>query len=147
MPMSEQHETAAPHCVKCGYNLTGLPDRGRCPECGNSFDAARREPEPQKPALLISFLGPPTLIGVGTLLGLYGTSIVALVWIVINAVTMATWQARWTRFDAIRRRKPPLSSALVLAQAVALAIVLVIVQAIVCAMVLFCMQPAAYRWW
>ena len=24
------------HCVRCGYNLTGLPD-ARCPECGTQF--------------------------------------------------------------------------------------------------------------
>jgi hypothetical protein len=26
-------------CVKCGYNLTGLPEP-RCPECGTEFDSA-----------------------------------------------------------------------------------------------------------
>lgn len=26
----------------CGYSLTGLPDRGICPECGRPYDKARR---------------------------------------------------------------------------------------------------------
>lgn len=25
-------------CAKCGYDLRGLPVRGGCPECGNSYD-------------------------------------------------------------------------------------------------------------
>lgn len=30
-----------PHCAKCGYELSGLPMRGRCPECGQVFDQIR----------------------------------------------------------------------------------------------------------
>lgn len=30
-------EALAPHCPRCGYNLTGLP-LARCPECGTPFD-------------------------------------------------------------------------------------------------------------
>ncbi len=26
------------HCSVCGYWLRGLPDRGRCPECGSDYD-------------------------------------------------------------------------------------------------------------
>lgn len=25
-------------CGQCGYDLTGLPSQGRCPECGNVYD-------------------------------------------------------------------------------------------------------------
>ncbi|QOJ14118.1 MAG: hypothetical protein HRU75_05500 [Planctomycetia bacterium] len=27
-------------CTHCAYNVTGLPDAGRCPECGNAYDVA-----------------------------------------------------------------------------------------------------------
>lgn len=30
-------------CITCGYDLAGLGDRGRCPECGRRFDARRLE--------------------------------------------------------------------------------------------------------
>ncbi|HSW45255.1 MAG TPA: hypothetical protein VLM89_06760 [Phycisphaerae bacterium] len=39
-----------PFCVFCGYNLTGLPDHHRCPECGRHYtwqmiDEYRRDPQ------------------------------------------------------------------------------------------------------
>lgn len=39
-----------PFCIFCGYNLTGLPDRYRCPECGRPYTwrlvaEYRRDPE------------------------------------------------------------------------------------------------------
>lgn len=38
-----------PFCIHCGYDLTGLPDGGQCPECGAHFTHAliaeyRRDP-------------------------------------------------------------------------------------------------------
>lgn len=39
-----------PFCIFCGYNLTGLPDNHRCPECGRPYtwamiDEYRRDPQ------------------------------------------------------------------------------------------------------
>lgn len=39
-----------PFCIFCGYNLTGLPDRHRCPECGRAYtwrmiEEYRRDPQ------------------------------------------------------------------------------------------------------
>ena len=28
------------NCVSCGYDLTGLDPRGRCPECGQDYDVS-----------------------------------------------------------------------------------------------------------
>jgi len=25
------------HCLRCSYDLRGLPDTGKCPECGNPY--------------------------------------------------------------------------------------------------------------
>lgn len=30
-------------CIMCGYDLTNLPRRGRCPECGFSYDLDDRD--------------------------------------------------------------------------------------------------------
>jgi hypothetical protein len=30
-------QRAEPFCIHCGYNLTGLPDNYRCPECGRPY--------------------------------------------------------------------------------------------------------------
>lgn len=30
-------------CGKCGYDMTGLPARGTCPECGNAYDTQTRK--------------------------------------------------------------------------------------------------------
>lgn len=43
-PPELQHERPAV-CLRCTYDLTGLPRRARCPECGHPYDLdAHREP-------------------------------------------------------------------------------------------------------
>ena len=33
-----------PYCHECGYEQTGLPAEGICPECGTTYRRAEREP-------------------------------------------------------------------------------------------------------
>lgn len=43
--LSKQRRYALPmydQCHQCGYDLTGLPRRGVCPECGRRYDTAVR---------------------------------------------------------------------------------------------------------
>ena len=48
--VSGQRGVRAGHCVKCGYDLYGLPEP-RCPECGTGFAvAAMHGPAPVRPA-------------------------------------------------------------------------------------------------
>ncbi len=42
--------SSEPFCIYCGYNLTGLPDKYRCPECGREYTHAiiaeyRKDPQ------------------------------------------------------------------------------------------------------
>lgn len=37
--MAEDKLVAVGHCPGCGYDQRGLPDSGRCPECGGAFVA------------------------------------------------------------------------------------------------------------
>lgn len=34
------------HCIQCSYNLRGLSERGRCPECGAPIEASLGQPDP-----------------------------------------------------------------------------------------------------
>ena len=36
--------TGGPWCWECKYDLTGLPDRGCCPECGSRYNARLHRP-------------------------------------------------------------------------------------------------------
>lgn len=36
--------TGGPWCWECRYDLSGLPERGCCPECGSRYDAALYHP-------------------------------------------------------------------------------------------------------
>jgi len=51
------------HCVRCGYDLTGVGGEawGTCPECGHAFDPSRPSPKPwPHPARLALVLAAPT---------------------------------------------------------------------------------------
>jgi len=50
-------------CHHCGYELTGLPDRGTCPECGKLYDkhSVYRGQQKNEPA----FLRHMTWVGLG----------------------------------------------------------------------------------
>jgi len=62
----------ASNCSQCGYDLTGLPRRGRCPECGAPFDQAQPAADAQNakagrlqrygPALLLAGLAAMCLV-------------------------------------------------------------------------------------
>ena len=62
-----QHD--APRCGHCLYALAGLGDRGRCPECGESFEIVQQPAQPldvrktrlQADLALRRFNGPPSL--------------------------------------------------------------------------------------
>jgi hypothetical protein len=42
-----------PFCIFCGYNLTGLPDHYRCPECGRPYTWSEIEEYRQDPQWFI----------------------------------------------------------------------------------------------
>lgn len=62
MSMTQSHDST-PHCVACGYNLYGLGDGPRCPECGlkNAPDGLRRQVWDYidtRPTFISSFFNP-----------------------------------------------------------------------------------------
>ena len=65
-----------PHCVRCGYNLTGLATP-RCPECGEPFDEAiaglrpRRRPVPDGEIVLWLTLPPVGAAALGLVVGVF----------------------------------------------------------------------------
>ena len=131
-------ESPAPQCTECGYILTGLGRRGRCPECGYAFDADWREPVPAGPGKL-RYLGPPLLGLAGAMLATYTVNVfvglaipvACLAWILTNAVFLADWYQRWTHFEAIRSRRPRPSRLRTVLQSLAVIFVSLVFQAIV----------------
>lgn len=87
-----------PSCLECGYDLTGLPDEYRCPECGATyrFDTNYE----WRPGLLGKWilLGPPLLlIAVITIAALTETCVpliavpFVMIWSARNAARLADW--------------------------------------------------------
>ncbi len=71
-PPSVIHEDRS--CIKCGYDINGLPSEGKCPECGTDVATTIKEP-------LLRYLGPSRMSGIQTglqfMLAGLGTAIVA----------------------------------------------------------------------
>lgn len=44
-------ESSLTECLRCGYDLTGLPPAHRCPECGQPYDASTRVWRPRSPRM------------------------------------------------------------------------------------------------
>lgn len=47
------HDRQDPFCIHCGYSLLGLPDRHRCPECGQPYLHAVIEEYRRDPAFFL----------------------------------------------------------------------------------------------
>ena len=106
MDQGEQTDAmgAPPRCADCGYNLTGLSQAGRCPECGSHFDLANPDTSPPRPmfgwlllavppALLLGawFVGFWTLFDGGCFL-VFGAPMASLVLSVMIAHRLAQWR-------------------------------------------------------
>lgn len=52
-PLRRRKRRKRGQCLKCGYNLTGLPEP-RCPECGTPFTAPKRLPSGRCPLRWLS---------------------------------------------------------------------------------------------
>ncbi|MCG3129688.1 MAG: hypothetical protein FLDDKLPJ_00423 [Phycisphaerae bacterium] len=57
---------AAKTCHRCGYDLSGLPEDYRCPECGLRYDADTRSWRPSEP-----WIASVVMMGVAGYLGLH----------------------------------------------------------------------------
>ena len=101
--MDESVQPSAPQCWCCGYNLTGLPRAGRCPECGREYDLDRPFTPAKRPVLGFGTLAIIPLltsiaIPAGTVTSLEGGLI--LLALTLIAVTYGGWRvsqrvARW----------------------------------------------------
>jgi len=58
------------YCAHCGYQLTGLPQRGACPECGQEYDPGSivGRDSPTTLNIIIRFGWPVALYALSTLL-------------------------------------------------------------------------------
>lgn len=110
-----------PPCPTCGYNLTTLPTRGICPECGRFFDLAKLRGACAKPRFgWLGLLLPPAsavVVEVATRpLGTAGSVIavvalvgVGLVWPCFVAARLANWRHHVRTAAAIENfRRPPM---------------------------------------
>jgi hypothetical protein len=68
-------------CGKCGYDLRGLPVRGGCPECGNTYDKnnfsgiANPNSMYQKSETIAFWLKILALIAAAVIDGLFGVAV------------------------------------------------------------------------
>lgn len=79
-------EVPADFCLECGYRLTGLPSRHRCPECGTPYDEHIRVWKPVKPGMHY----------VGRIIGIIGFAITAFNLLFVMPTLMpVTQMIRW----------------------------------------------------
>ncbi len=63
-------DDAVQHCVACGYSLRGLPEEGRCPECGNRYKLGEVLENHTRPICGWALLAvPPVVFAIGWLIG------------------------------------------------------------------------------
>lgn len=83
-------------CIRCGYDLSGLPDEGACPECGLAVARSRdrsgllRGADPRWLRLVARGLRDLEL----AMTILFGATVLLLVLIVAHQVALSVWQVR-----------------------------------------------------
>ena len=108
-----------PTCPNCGFSLNGLPERGECPECGNSYNPSNAFapiPPPLSQALL-HLSAPIALAAIGVCFGIGfassdrgtgGSFMFGLLWAVagVGCFVWGSWRAT-KLFGAIADARPP----------------------------------------